>query len=282
MARILITRPAAKSTAFAQAVCTLATEHGVPTPHIDYAPLHVPRTVTPDLPLISEVGAGRFGWVTFTSANAVRACTELFGASFPQAVRTTGTRVACVGQATARALVEIELTPDLIPEQQDAHGMLKQFPPAPEGTNPARVLVVEGANARPTLREGLAAAGFYPVQAVIYRMAPAEPTDLTPQELTLNQARAALHAAATHQASTPLALVVTAPSLLHELVGAADHPAGQMNPAGTPPSSATRPVIAIGCSTAAACAELGLAHTVAASPAPQHLALAAFRVLYPL
>ncbi len=123
-----------------------------------------------------------------------------FGTSFAWALRDGGTRIACVGSATARALREIGLEPHFMPEKQDALGMLAEFPT--EGANPelgvpeslrkpqntpesaalgwddmlsaqASVLVFEGANARPTLREGLVGLGFRAVRAVVYEMVPA-------------------------------------------------------------------------------------------------------------
>ena len=203
MARVLLTRTATQGAPFERALNDLAAERGIPKIQVDFAPMQLPRTVAPEYSLFSLVSLaaeGAFLWATFTSANAVRSCAELFGTSFAWALRDGGTRIACVGSATARALREIGLEPHFMPEKQDALGMLAEFPT--EGANPelgipeslrkpqntpesaalgwddmlsaqVSVLVFEGTNARPTLREGLVGLGFRAVRAVVYEMVPA-------------------------------------------------------------------------------------------------------------
>ena len=268
----------------------------MPKIQVDFAPMQLPRTVAPAYSLFSLVSLaaeGAFLWATFTSANAVRSCAELFGTSFAWALRDGGTRIACVGSATARALREIGLEPHFMPEKQDALGMLAEFPT--EGANPelgipeslrkpqntpesaalgwddmlsaqTSVLVFEGANARPTLREGLVGLGFRAVRAVVYEMVPATASALEAGEISCVNARELIAGTGSNSAAVDV-IVATAPSRLKELVG--ENP----NPERIPP------VAAIGSTTARTCEELGLRHRTADSPTPEALALAAIELL---
>lgn len=297
MARVLLTRTAAQGAPFERALNDLAAERGIPKIQVDFAPMQLSRTVAPAYSLFSLVSLaaeGAFLWATFTSANAVRSCAELFGTSFAWALRDGGTRIACVGSATARALREIGLEPHFMPEKQDALGMLADFPT--EGANPelgipeslrkpqntpesaalgwddmlsaqASVLVFEGANARPALREGLVGLGFRAVRAVVYEMVPATASVLEAGEISCMNARELIAGGIGSNSAAVDVIIATAPSRLKELVG--ENP----NPERTPP------VAAIGRTTARICEELGLRHRTAASPTPEALALAAIELL---
>lgn len=236
-------------------------------PRVLFAPLQQARTVpaTEELrgvPTLLESGV--YAWVSFTSAHTVRACAELWGEDFARAVHAGGARIACVGAATARAVrAQLGLDADFQPSVQSAVGMLTEFgQPAvePASTDPAAVLVLEGSNARPTLREGLKNLGWSVTVHVLYDMVPAERVE--PGELSLSAARALLRGA---DASAPDVLVATAPSRLHALLDGA--PA--LGPESVPP------VVAIGATTASACRALNLRHVQADSPSPQDLARAA-------
>ena len=299
MARVLLTRMAAQGAPFERALNDLAAERGIPKIQVDFAPMQLPRTVAPEYSLFSLVSLaaeGAFLWATFTSANAVRSCAELFGTSFAWALRDGGTRIACVGSATARALREIGLEPHFMPEKQDALGMLAEFPT--EGANPelgipeslrkpqntpesaalgwddmlsaqASVLVFEGTNARPTLREGLVGLGFRAVRAVVYEMVPATASVLEAGEISCVNARELIAGAGIGSNSAAVDVIVaTAPSRLKELVG--ENP----NPERTPS------VAAIGSTTARMCEDLGLRHRTADSPTPEALALATVELLH--
>ena len=204
--------------------------------------------------------------MSFTSANTVRACAELWGAEFARACASGGVRVACVGAATARAVhSQLGLDTDFQPQVQSAVGMLAEF--EKPATEPAAVLVLEGSNARPTLREGLKNLGWDSRRCVLYDMVPAE--QVAPGELSLSTARALVQGnavdAAAPETPSPDVLVVTAPSRLHALLDGA--------PALSPES--VPPVVAIGASTASACRALNLRYVQADSPSPQDLARAA-------
>lgn len=255
-------------------------------PRVLFAPLQQARTVpaTEELrgiPALLESGV--YAWVSFTSAHTVRACAEIWGEDFARAVHAGGARIACVGAATARAVrTQLGLDADFQPSVQSAAGMLAELegPAAgsvstdsaaagavstePVSTVPAAVLVLEGSNARPTLREGLKNLGWSVTARVLYDMVPAERVE--PGELSLAAARALLRGA---DAPDPDVIVATAPSRLHALLDGA--PA--LGPESVPP------VVAIGATTASACRALNLRHVQADSPSPRDLARAAVSLI---
>ncbi|WP_314893789.1 uroporphyrinogen-III synthase [Rothia mucilaginosa] len=276
---VLLTRSAAQGAAFARALAEESAQNGLEEPRVLFAPLQQARTVEPDADhaaALEALASGHYAWVSFTSANTVRACAELWGAEFARACASGGVRIACVGAATARAVhTQLGLGTDFQPQVQSAAGMLAEF--KKPATEPAAVLVLEGSNARPTLREGLKNLGWDSRRCVLYDMVPAE--QVAPGELSLSTARALVQGNAVDAAdpeitapetSAPDVLVVTAPSRLHALLDGT--PA--LTPEAVPPESVP-PVVAIGASTASACRALNLRYVQADSPSPQDLARAA-------
>lgn len=281
---VLLTRSAAQGAAFARALAEECAQNGLGECRVLFAPLQQARTVEPSedhAAALEALASGHYAWVSFTSANTVRACAELWGEDFARACASGGVRVACVGAATARAVhSQLGLDTDFQPQVQSAAGMLSEFEcPAPvdpasdaAATEPTAVLVLEGSNARPTLREGLKDLGWDSHRCVLYDMVPAE--QVAPGELSLSTARALVQGSAVDvpapettapETPAPDALVVTAPSRLHALLDGA--------PALSPES--VPPVVAIGASTASACRALNLRYVQADSPSPQDLARAA-------
>ena len=267
---VLLTRSAAQGAAFARALTEECAQNGLGEYRVLFAPLQQARTVEPGeehAAALEALASGRYAWVSFTSANTVRACAQLWGAEFARAVHAGGARVACVGAATARAVhAQLGSDADFQPQVQSAAGMLAEF--EQPTTEPAAVLVLEGSNARPALREGLKDLGWDSHRCVLYDMVSAE--QVAPGELSLSAARALVQGntpAQGNEAETPApdVIVVTAPSRLHALLDGA--------PALLPES--VPPVVAIGASTASACRALNLRHVQADSPSPQDLARAA-------
>lgn len=261
---VLLTRSATQGAAFARALTEECAQNGLGEPRVLFAPLQQARTVEPGeehAAALEALASGHYAWVSFTSANTVRACAELWGAEFARACASGGVRIACVGAATARAVhAQLGLGTDFQPQVQSAAGMLAEF--EKPATDPAAVLVLEGSNARPTLREGLKNLGWDSRRCVLYDMVPAE--QVAPGELSLSTARALVQGS-TVDVPAPDVLVVTAPSRLHALLDGA--------PALAP--EAVPPVVAIGASTASVCRALNLRHVQADSPSPQDLARAA-------
>ena len=269
---VLLTRSAAQGAAFARALTEEAAQNGLGQCRVLFAPLQQARTVEPGADhaaALEALASGHYAWVSFTSANTVRACAQLWGAEFARACASGGVRIACVGAATARAVhALLGLDADFQPQVQSAVGMLAEFKkPAtePVSTEPAAVLVLEGSNARPTLREGLKNLGWDSHRCVLYDMVPAEQVE--PGELSLSAARALVQGTAADapdpETPAPDVLVVTAPSRLHALLD------------GALSSESVPPVVAIGASTASACRALNLRHVQADSPSPKDLARAA-------
>ncbi len=266
---VLLTRSAAQGAAFARALAKECAQNGLGEPRVLFAPLQQARTVEPGeehTAALEALASGHYAWVSFTSANTVRACAELWGDDFARACASGGVRIACVGAATARAVhTQLGLGTDFQPQVQSAAGMLAEFEQPVAGA--AAVLVLEGSNARPTLREGLKNLGWDSRRCVLYDMVPAE--QVAPGELSLSAARALVQGntaqTSAPEAPAPDVLVVTAPSRLHALLDGA--------PA-LPPESVP-PVVAIGASTASACRALNLRYVQADSPSPQDLARAA-------
>ena len=271
---VLLTRSATQGAAFARALAEESAQNGLGEPRVLFAPLQQARTVKPDADhaaALEALASGHYAWVSFTSANTVRACAELWGAEFARACASGGVRIACVGAATARAVhTQLGLGTDFQPQVQSAAGMLAEF--EKPATEPAAVLVLEGSNARPTLREGLKDLGWDSHRCVLYDMVPAE--QVAPGELSLSAARALVQGSIP-ETPAPDALVVTAPSRLHALLDGT--PA--LSPESVPPESVP-PVVAIGASTASACRTLNLRHVQADSPSPQDLARAAASLIY--
>ena len=276
---VLLTRSAAQGAAFARALTEECAQNGLGECRVLFAPLQQARTVEPGedhAAAMEALASGHYAWVSFTSANTVRACAELWGDKFARACASGGVRIACVGAATTRAVhTQLGLGTDFQPQVQSAAGMLAEFEsPAPvdpaadsAATDSAAVLVLEGSNARPTLREGLTNLGWDSRRCVLYDMVPAE--QVAPGELSLSTARALVQGSAV-DVPAPDVLVVTAPSRLHALLD------------GTPAlsSESVPPVVAIGASTASACRTLNLRHVQADSPSPQDLARAAASLIY--
>ena len=271
---VLLTRSAAQGAAFARVLAEECAQNGLGEPRVLFAPLQQARTVEPDADhaaALAALASGQYAWVSFTSANTVRACAELWGAEFARACASGGVRIACVGAATARAVhAQLGLGTDFQPQVQSAAGMLAEF--EQPTTEPAAVLVLEGSNARPTLREGLKDLGWDSHRCVLYDMVPAE--QVAPGELSLAAARALVQGS-TVDVPAPDVLVVTAPSRLHALLDGT--PA--LTPESVPPDSVP-PVVAIGASTASACRALNLRYVQADSPSPQDLARAAASLIY--
>ena len=275
---VLLTRSAAQGAAFARALAEESAQNGLGEPRVLFAPLQQARTVEPGADhaaALEALASGHYAWVSFTSANTVRACAQLWGDKFARACASGGVRIACVGAATARAVhAQLGLGTDFQPQVQSAAGMLAEFGcPAPvdsaadsAATDSAAVLVLEGSNARPTLREGLKNLGWDSHRCVLYDMVPAE--QVAPGELSLSTARALVQGT-TADAPAPDVLVATAPSRLHALLDGAS----ALGPEAVPP------VVAIGASTASACRALNLRHVQADSPSPQDLARAAVSLM---
>ena len=181
---------------------------------------------------------GAYAWVVFSSWRAARAVAD----ALPQA-RSRGTRIAAVGQATARwvsdhAGVNADLT-----GKGSAAALLECFPAPSSGARP--VLIPRSAAAPDTLPDGLRALGWSVEAVDAYTTLPAG-TDDIPDNIAGNFRAGHYDAAVLTASSQARAL----PPLL-----------------GLPPPS-TR-VVTIGAPTAATARRLGIAVAAqASSPTP--------------
>jgi uroporphyrinogen-III synthase len=109
-----------------------------------------------------------YHWLVFTSGNAVEAFLPFAGGSVP-----TGLKVAVVGRATARALADWAIEPDLVSLRADAESLAEAL--APYVGRRRRVLLPQAADARPQLADRLLEAGAEVVSVVAYdKRLPAE------------------------------------------------------------------------------------------------------------
>jgi uroporphyrinogen III methyltransferase/synthase len=120
---------------------------------------------------------GSFDWVVFTSVNAVtRFMQELRDA------RAFGTTlVAAVGPATASALREAGVQPDLVPAEHHALGLLAEFPRRETGSSREQVLFPCADRAPSTIPDALADKGWQVRRVEAYRtvaLAPPDPVTL--------------------------------------------------------------------------------------------------------
>lgn len=149
-----------------------ATAHVVPT--IAVEPPRMPQLVDK---AVQGMVSGRYEWVGFTSANAVRAIREKFESYGLDARSFSGLKIAAVGGATARALQEWGLAADLVPSgEQSAAGLLEEWPPFDDLLDPInRVLLPRADIATEPLVIGLTELGWEVDDVTAYRTVRAAP-----------------------------------------------------------------------------------------------------------
>lgn len=170
--RILVTRTAHQAGnlqraleahgAIALPLPTIAVE-----PPASYAPLDA-----------ALAAAGSYGWLILTSANGARAMGERMRAlNFPPD-RLAHLRVACVGQATAKAAAAVGLTVALVPDKYVAEGLVEALARLEYRIAGQRVLLVRAAVARDLVPEQLRRMGADVQVVEAYRtIAPDESID---------------------------------------------------------------------------------------------------------
>lgn len=113
---------------------------------------------------IKDLAAGKFDWVTLTSATTVDVMAA-YGAIIP-----ASTQVAAVGETTADALRAAGYKADLVPgEDNTARGLLESWGQATNGVVPLRILTLRSQIAVPVLTEGLKRIGHDVRSVVAYR-----------------------------------------------------------------------------------------------------------------
>lgn len=198
---------------------------------------------------IKGLVTGRYQWVAFTSANAVRAVRERVEEYGLDARAFAGVKVAAVGEKTAEAVEAFGVRPDLMPEgQQSSAGLLDVWPPHDSLLDPiGRVLLPRADIATETLVAGLRELEWEVEDVTAYRTVRAAP----PPALTREAIKGGRFDA----------VLFTSSSTVRNLVGIAGKP------------HATTVIACIGPQTAQTAEELGLRVDVVA-PKASAMALA--------
>lgn len=157
-----------------------AVAHEVPTISVE-----PPRSPAQMERAIKGLVDGRYQWVVFTSANAVRAVLEKFREFGLDARAFSGVKLACVGEATADKVREFGITPDLLPSgDQSSEGLLQDFPPHDDVLDPVdRVLLPRADIATETLSAGLREQGWEVDDVTAYRTVRAAPPPAETREM---------------------------------------------------------------------------------------------------
>lgn len=143
-----------------------------------------PRTPQQMDKAIKGLVTGRYEWVGFTSVNAVRAVREKFVEVGLDARAFSGLKIAAVGGATADALTDWGLMPDLVPEvEQSARGLRDAWPPYDDVLDPInRVFLPRADIATDTLVAGLQEMGWEVDDVTAYRTVRASPPPVAVRE----------------------------------------------------------------------------------------------------
>lgn len=136
-----------------------------------------PRTPAQMERAVKGLVDGRYAWIIFTSANAVKAVWEKFSEHGLDARHFGGVKIACIGPATAGAVRAFGVQPELVPSgEQTSEGLLKEFPPYDDLLDPVgRVLLPRADIATEVLAAGLVAAGWEVDDVTAYRTVRASP-----------------------------------------------------------------------------------------------------------
>lgn len=120
---------------------------------------------------------GRYEWIAFTSANAVRAVREKFEEYGLDARAFSGLKIAAVGDKTAEAIAAWGLRADLVPTgEQSAAGLLEVWPEYDEVLDPInRVFLPRADIATENLVAGLIDLGWECDDVTAYRTVRAAP-----------------------------------------------------------------------------------------------------------
>jgi uroporphyrinogen III methyltransferase/synthase len=136
-----------------------------------------PRTPQQMERAVKGLVTGRYQWIAFTSANAVRAVREKLEEYGLDARAFAGVKVAAVGEQTAASLGEFGIRPDLVPDgEQSGEGLAAAWPPYDDVLDPInRVLLPRADIATETLAARLTDLGWETEDVTAYRTVRAAP-----------------------------------------------------------------------------------------------------------
>ena len=110
---------------------------------------------------------GRYHWLVFTSVNGVRPFMTRLAHHHLDGRALSGLKVCCIGPRTADEVRRHRLTPDLVPAEYQAEGVIDALTKA--GVRGRRVLIPRAAVAREILPDQLRAAGAAVDVITVYR-----------------------------------------------------------------------------------------------------------------
>ncbi len=161
----------------AASVCDQLRAAGAVPEQVPTIAVEPPRTPQQMERAVRGLVTGRYQWVAFTSANAVRAVREKFEEYGLDARAFAGVKVAAVGEQTAASLRAFGITPDLMPEdQQSAEGLANCWPAYDDLLDPInRVLLPRADIATEGLVARLTELGWEAEDVTAYRTVRAAP-----------------------------------------------------------------------------------------------------------
>src|SRR5581483_7572712 len=112
----------------------------------------------------------RFTWIVFTSANAVRSTVRRFKVRSVDLHSIDMPRVAVVGKATARAVLDAGWLVEVEAQTRSAAGLLEDMTNQPRG----QVLLPQSALADTFLEDGLRERGYSVTKVAAYTLEPDE------------------------------------------------------------------------------------------------------------
>ncbi len=171
--RVLVTRPAHQATDFMVALRALGAEP-ISFPTIEIHPVEDTRPLDEAIRRIGQSAKQRtntYDWLVLTSANGVAAFWERLQSIGLDSRCLASVRIAAIGPATAAALEQRSIIPDLVPAVYTAEGVLEAFDET--GSVAGQHFLLTRANiARKTLAGGLVERGAVVDEIAAYRTVP--------------------------------------------------------------------------------------------------------------
>jgi uroporphyrinogen III methyltransferase/synthase len=161
----------------AAAVSERLRDYGAVPEEVPTISVEPPRTPQQMERAVTGLVTGRYQWIAFTSANAVRAVREKLEEYGLDARAFAGVKVAAVGEQTAASLAEFGIKPELVPEgEQSSEGLAAAWPPYDDVLDPInRVLLPRADIATETLVARLTDLGWEAEDVTAYRTVRAAP-----------------------------------------------------------------------------------------------------------
>lgn len=155
----------------------LLRRHGAVPSEVATISVEPPRTPQQVERAVHGLVSGRYEWVGFTSANAVRAVREKLQEYGLDARSFAGLKVAACGAGTVDSLIEFGVRPDLVPgDDQSTSGLVDVWPPYDSLLDPINKVFLPRADiATDTLAAGLTALGWEVEDITAFRTVRAAP-----------------------------------------------------------------------------------------------------------